>query len=412
MTHSPKTSLHRLLCAAVIALPLGLVPPAAALAQSPFAPVARVNDAIVTAYEVEQRALFLEAVRAPGDLSTQAFETLIDERLQVAEARRLGVAATDADIAAGIAEFAGRANLSTEEFLVAIGEAGVEPETFRDFVANGISWRNVVQSRFGARARAEVTDATVARALELAPRPDNARVLLAEIIVPIVPENQEILRGELERLMGELNFDTETFSQAATQFSAAASRENGGLTDWRPLAEIPQQLRQELVLLSVGEVYGPVHLGQAMGIFQLRGLSEGTASARPIASIDYATLVLPPLSTEAGQAAAAALRADVDQCDDLYGQRPGAFERVDQAPGAIPTDIALALAGMDAGEISFGLTRDAGVATLAVMLCERTIATEADELEAVRQQLFAERLAAYADALLEELRAAAIISVP
>lgn len=412
MTQSPKTPLHRLLRAAVIALPLGLVLPAAALAQSPFATVARVNDTIVTAYEVEQRALFLEVVRAPGDLRAQAFETLVNERLQVAEARRLGIAPTPDEITAGIAEFAARANLSSEEFMAAIAEEGVAPETFRDFVANGIAWRNVVQTRFGARARGEITDAAVARALELTPRLDAARVLLAEIIVPIVPENQEILRGELERLMGELNFDTESFSQAATQFSAAASRENGGLTEWRPLGEIPQQLRQELVLLSVGEIYGPVHLGQAMGIFQMRGLSEGTQSTPPIASIDYATLVLPPFSTEAGQAAAAALRADVDQCDDLYGQRAGGFERVDQAPGAIPTDIALALAGLDAGEIAFGLTRDGGAASLAVMLCGRTVATEADQIEAVRQQIFAERLDAYANALLEELRAAAIISFP
>jgi len=379
-------------------------------AQSPFSAVARINDAVVTAYEVEQRVLFLEVVRAPGNLRAEALEALVNERLQVAEANRMGVAATAADIEVGIAEFAGRAELSPEAFLEAIGQEGVAPETFRDFVANGISWRNVVQARFGARARAEITDAALARALEFTPSLDSTQIRLAEIIVPLTPENQEILRGELERLMGDLNFQIDAFSEAARQISAASSRDAGGLTDWRALDGIPPQLREDMVLLAVGEIYGPVNLGQAMGIFQMRGLSEGAAPRPPIASIDYATIPLPPLSTEAGQQAAAALRAEIDVCDDLYGTRPGGFARQDQPLGAIATDIALELAGLDVGEMSFALTRDGGTSTLALMLCARTAATEEDAREAARQQLFGERLAAYSEALLEELRADAIIT--
>lgn len=411
MTQISDRPIQGLLRGASFAMALGLCLPGMGLAQSPFAAVARVNDSIVTAYEVDQRALFLEVVRAPGDLRAQAFETLINERLQVAEANRLGVAATPQDIEAGIAEFAARAELSPEAFLEAILQEGVAPETFRDFVANGISWRNVVQARFGARARADVTDADVAQALEFGASLDGAQIRLAEIIVPITPENEDILRGELERLMGDLNFRIEDFSQAARQFSAAASREQGGLTDWRGLDSIPPQLREEMVLLAVGETYGPVNLGQAMGIFQLRGLSEGAEARAPIASIDYVTIALPSIATDAGREAAAALRAEIDVCDDLYGTRPGGFTRQDQPPGAIATDVALELAGLDAGEMSFALTRDGGAQTLAVMLCARTVATEDEAREAARQELFGTRLEAYAQALLEELRADAIITV-
>jgi peptidyl-prolyl cis-trans isomerase SurA len=69
------------------------------------------------------------------------------------------------------------------------------------------------------------------------------------------------------------------------------------------------------------------------------------------------------------------------------------------------------LARLDAGEMSFALTRNGGETTLAVMLCNRRIAEPEAGLEAVSQQLFAERLAGYADALLEELRADAIITI-
>jgi peptidyl-prolyl cis-trans isomerase SurA len=394
--------------AAVLAFAAALASPVAA--QSPFSAAVRVNDAIVTWYEIDQRALFMEVVRTPGDLREQALEALVNERLQVAEAERMGVVASPEEIETGVAEFASRAELGAEQFLDAIGAEGVAPETFRDFVSNGISWRNVVQARFGARARAGITEAEIDEALALSPRLDSSQILLAEIVVPVTPENSENLRSELARLAGDLNFDIDTFSEAARRFSVAQTRENDGLTGWRPLNAVPPQLRAEMVVLAYGETFGPVNFGSAMAVFQMRGLSEGTFSGPPVTSVDYVTLPLPAISTEDGATAAAALRADADTCDDLYEVRPGAFERTDQPLSAIPRDIAMELARLDAGEIGFGVTRNGGATTLAVMLCARTVEDPEAGRDAVRQQLVSQRLENYADALLEELRADAIIT--
>jgi peptidyl-prolyl cis-trans isomerase SurA len=406
MIQRPQTPIRRFL--GMLALTgAALAAPMTAQAQSPFAAAVRVNDSIVTNWEIEQRALFLEVLRAPGDLRAEALETLVNERLQVNEARRMEVMATPAEIEAGMAEFAARTELSPEEFLRAIGEDGVAPETFRDFVANGISWRNVVRSRFGPRV--QITEADIDQALAFAPRLDPARILLAEIVVPLTPENAENLRSELARLAADLNFDTETFSEAARRFSAVSTRENDGLTGWRPLNAVPPQLREDMVLLAPGETYGPVSLGPAIAVFQMRGLSEGNFQAPAVTSVDYVTVALPPIGTEEGAAAAAALRAEIDVCDDLYATRPGGFERADQPLSAIPGDIAMTLARLDAGEMDFGLTRNGGATTLAVMLCARTVLDPEAGREAVRQQLIAQRLESYAEALLEELRADAMI---
>jgi peptidyl-prolyl cis-trans isomerase SurA len=407
MIQNLQTPIRRFLgtlaLATTLALPATMTP-----AQSPFSAAVRINDSIVTWYEIDQRALFLEILRAPGDLRAEALETLVNERLQVAEARRIGVVASPEDIEAGVAEFATRADMGGEQFIRTIAEEGVAPETFRDFVANGISWRNVVRARFGSRV--QITDADIDAALEFIPRLDPASILLAEIVVPLTPENQENLRSELARLAADLNFDTETFSEAARRFSAASTRENDGLTGWRPLMTVPPQLREDMILLAYGETYGPVSLGPAIAIFQMRGLSEGTFRRQTVTSVDYVTVALPPIATEEGAAAAATLRAEVDACDDLYATRPGGFERFEQPLGAIPGDIAMALAALDAGEMSFDVTRNAGTTTLAVMLCARSVEEPEAGRDAVRQQLIGQRLEGYAEALLEELRAVAIIS--
>ncbi|WP_439140047.1 peptidylprolyl isomerase [Roseicyclus sp.] len=409
MNKRPTFTLRQVLRALALALPLGLALPLALAAQSPFSAAARVNDAIVTYFEIEQRALFLQVIRTPGDVRNVALESLVNERLQLAEARRLGVVASEAEIAEGIAEFAARAELSAAEFLDAIGQEGVAPETFRDFVANNISWRNVVQARFGARARAATSDDAVARALAHEPQLGSGQILLAELIVPVTPENRETLRDDLAQLATELNFEIDLFTEAARRFSAAPTREEGGLTGWRALDTIPAQLREDMMLLSVGETYGPVVLGPAIGIFQLRGLSQGSFRAPAAISIDYATLTLPAAGTEAGQAASAALRAEVDQCDDLYALRPGAFTRQDQPLSAIPTDIAMVLSTLDTDEIGFTPGRD-GTSRIAVILCARNVAPPEGGIEVVRQGLFAAQLEANAVALLEELRADAIIT--
>lgn len=408
MKTRPTCTVRRLLQALALALPLGLSLAMPTAAQSPFTAVARVNDAIVTQFEIDQRALFLEVIRTPGDLQAIALEALVNERLQMAEARRLDVLASEAEIAEGIAAFAARAELSADEFLDAIGQEGVAPETFRDFIANNISWRNVVQARFSGRARAATSDDAVARALAHDPQLGSGEILLAELIVPVTPENRDTLRDDLARLAADLNFEIDLFTQAARRFSAAPTREDGGLTGWRALDAIPEQLSKELMLLSVGETYGPVVLGPAIAIFQLRGLSQGSYRAPVAASLDYATLTLPAQQTEEGQAAITALRADIDQCNDLYALRPGAFTRQDQPLSAIPTDIAMVLATLDAGEI--GLTLGEAGTTTAVILCARSITPPEGEIEAVRQRLFAVQLEAEATALLEELRADAIIT--
>ena len=123
--------------AAVLAVFLaGLAP---AMAQSPFSAAVTINNRIVTNYEISQRAQFLEALNAPGNLMERARETLIDERLQQEVGARFGLLAGPDEIEEGMAEFAGRANMNTEAFLGALQNEGIAPETFRDFVAAGIT---------------------------------------------------------------------------------------------------------------------------------------------------------------------------------------------------------------------------------------------------------------------------------
>ena len=119
------------------AFALGLAQ-AAAAQSSPFAPVRIINDKVISQYELDQRVIFLTLLRQPGDPVEEALRGLTQDKLQLWIGEQFGVTVTPEQILAGMEEFAARANLTPEQFVEAIGQAGMDAESFRDFVKAGL----------------------------------------------------------------------------------------------------------------------------------------------------------------------------------------------------------------------------------------------------------------------------------
>jgi len=191
-----KMNLNRLTHKLAI-LGLALMTAAPVAAQNLYAPVAKVNESVVTEYEVQQRQRFLQVLNAPGATREGAITSLIDERLRNEATREAGIELTPEGTNDALAEFAGRANLSTEEFIAALGQAGVSRETFRDFVVNSVAWRELIRARYNARV--QITEAEINRALG-ATRGGGVRVLLSEIIIPAPPQNAAQVNALAEQI--------------------------------------------------------------------------------------------------------------------------------------------------------------------------------------------------------------------
>lgn len=389
----------------------GLAPGAPAFAQNQFETVIKVNDLAITRYDIEQRALMLQVFRAPGDPQRLAREQLIEDRLKLDAAAADGFTLDEDQVRLGMEEFAARANLSSDEFVASLQQAGVDPETYREFVRAGLTWREYTSARFGSRISVSEDDLERAR-LTISGTP-GVRVLLSEIIIPAPPEQaQEAL--EIANRISE--FETEAdFSAAARQYSATPTAANGGRMSWIPITDLPEALRGVALSLAPGEVSDPLPLEGAIALFQLRDIEELEAPERTFDSIDYASYLIAGGRTEENLALAARIAEDTDTCDDLYGlakdQPPEVLERVSRAPGEIPTDVALELAKLDPGETSATLTRANGQTLVLLMLCGRTPAIEGDGPTAEQLTGFigSRRLDSFANGLLEQLRAEARI---
>ncbi|WP_435141782.1 peptidylprolyl isomerase [Pseudopelagicola sp. nBUS_19] len=394
----------------VIAILMTILISTVAVAQSAFSPAIIVNDRAVSFYEIEQRALLLAIMNAPGDVRKIAREQLLEDRLKLEAAEISGVQPSEDGLQAGLVQFAQRANVKPEEILKALAAEGVDEQTIRAFIYAGIAWSGVTQTRFGSRV--QITEKEIDRAIAANSGAGGVRVLLSEIVIPVTPQTQEQVMG-LASQLSEITTYID-FEAAARTYSASSTKDQGGKIDWMSITNLPPELRPLISALGRAEVSDPVQLPNAVALFQMRGIQETGKRPTAYSAIDYAMVYLPGGRTADNLAEAGAIRDKFDRCDDLYGyalEKPlGTLARETKSPGEIPRDIALELAKLDDNEASTNLTTANNQALVYLMLCGRTAKLD-EELsrEDVAAALRRQRLESFANSYLEQLRAEAII---
>lgn len=390
-----------------LAAGLALPPGPATAQQNLFAPRLTINGHAITNYEFQQRRLFMQLLGAPGDLDRLAEDGLIEDRLRMADAQAIGLELEPEHILAGMTEFAGRVELSAEEFIEALEANGVAGETFRDFVRAGMIWREVLGARFGAYADT-ITEAEIDRALSVEAQHGVMRVRLSEIVLP------RDARELAEELAGQVGSEG-AFAAAASQHSTAPSAARGGRLDWVPAANLSPAALGALSGLTPGQVTPPVRLDDGWAIYRLHEIDSRDAITDQMTAVEYARYLIPGAGSTAAGEEAARIRARVNTCTDLYGVARGQPEErltiTSTLLPALPAGLAAELALLDPGESSTRLVE--GDAMVFLMLCSRRVASDLPpSRDTVRDRLVNERIGSMAELRLRELRANADIRRP
>ncbi|MFC3180274.1 peptidylprolyl isomerase [Cypionkella sinensis] len=390
----------------VLAL-MALVGFGAAAKAGPFTPVKIVNDQVITQFELDQRKLFMQILRQPGDLDKAAMDTLVDDRLRMSAAKQFGVKISPEKLKAGMEEFSARANLTADQFIQAIGEAGVQPESFRDFVEAGLVWREIIRGKFAPTV--SISETQIDRALANGRPMVALKVRLSEIVIPAVGAGRTAALQKADHLRLLLR-GGEDFASLARQNSSGPSASRGGALDWMLLTALKPDAAKAVRSLSAGQVSAPVVLDDSVVIYQMQEQKQEMLEPTSAIVVDYAAILLPDDGVSAAK-----VRAKVDTCNDLYAQAKGLpadrliRETVPQAQ--VPRDLAGPLALLDAGESSTTVTR--GGWRVFLMLCRRGPAENTmPSRDEVKIQLTNQILGAQADIYLEELRTEAMIRTP
>lgn len=391
--------------AAAILVTLNLSP---ASAQGQFSPVVQVDGMVITSFELAERQKFLTLLRAPGDVRRLATDQLINEKIQLREAARVGIVADEEAIRAGMEEFASRGDLNAEQFVQLLGQAGIDATTFREFVTAGVVWRDFVRSEL--LPKVSISKAAIATAMGEAEAEPGIRVLLSEIVLPAAdPASRKASMARAQRLTG---LDEDEFARSAVRFSTGASRNNDGKLNWTDITALPAAAAAAVRGLQPGQTSRIVESGEDLRLYFMRDREE-VRGGTPRTMLDYAALLLPGGQSAANVEEAADIRARVTSCDDLYpiarGLPPEQLVREELPVSQVPASYRAELDLLDPGEISSRIGTANG-AMVVLMLCSRgnEVPRSLTE-ESVAEQLRNQRVSTMAQAFLDEQRANAFI---
>ena len=382
-------------CIAVFVLVYSVGSPA--MSQSLFDSVISVDRAAITKYELDQRIRFFELLKPSNNVEDEARNSLIEDRLKIAAARRADIQLTPEALMAAMSDFAKNSNNNLNQLLDDLAQDGVDEQTFRDYVEAGITWRQLVRGRFASRANP--TEAEIDRALASAGAQGGIQVLLTEIVLPAPPDQMAVARKIANRLTRIES--TNIFSEQAQLLSVAQSRANGGKLEWTNLNDLPAGLRPIISGLRPGQITKPLEITNAIVLFQLLDIAETAFQLPKISAIEYAQLAGP-------ESAVVSVSTRADTCDDLYGlvKTDATLTLTIQShpQDQITQAIALRLNGLDKNEQSIRPTTEPNQADM-VMLCARIYSMVEDVSRSqVAGNLRSAHLTSLADGYLAELR--------
>lgn len=273
---------------------LGIAPGAAwgATLQELDSIVAVVNKDVIVRSELEREiTLALPQLREQGadlpsraELERQVLDRMIDKRLQLQEAARLGIKVEDGALTQAMTSIAERNNLTLEELQTALVASGIQFEDFREdtraqMIMSQLQAREVIKN-------IQVTDPEVKRFLarEADSLIERTDVRLSHILIAVPetasPEEVEKARQRAQALVGKLRAGAD-FAQAAraeSQGQQTQQAQEGGDLGWFPLADVPSLAQESARTLNKGEVSSPLRSPSGFHIIKVTDL-KGTGPA-------------------------------------------------------------------------------------------------------------------------------------
>lgn len=243
--------------------------------------VVMLSELRVEATKLEQRLRQQGVSPMPSTaaIQKQAFDSLVLNKLQLAEAARLGIEADEETISRAVSAIAENNGLTVPELRAALEAEGMNFDTFRDSMRDEIVIRRLRNRE--VTNRIQVSKSEVDAYLERAGGIEDRRAVHLLYIMLSVSQDASAEQREATRVLAaelvERIRNGENFRALAQQYSNGQNALEGGDLGWIDVNGIPPLFQPYVAKMQVGEIQGPISAGQGFHIIQLEGV-RGAAS--------------------------------------------------------------------------------------------------------------------------------------
>jgi peptidyl-prolyl cis-trans isomerase SurA len=409
-------------------------PPQATTAQPPADQnpetriAAVVNDEVISVADIKSRLRMVmlssnltDAPETRQRVANQILRTIVDEKLQMQEAKHKNITATDEEVNKAFAQVAKQNNMQPEQLEQVLKQHGIERSALTDQLTASIVWAKLVRrlvSQTNVVSDEEI-DYALQRAKEAVNEPQSR---VAEIFLAADnPQQDEEVRRLAERLSEQMRQGAR-FSAVAQQFSQSATAAVGGDIGWVRPQQLNPELGKAVAQMRPGELSAPIRTGAGYYLLLVLDRRSGRAPGPEDTLLHLVQIVfpLPPQPSEAMRRAAIIeaqnARSTAKSCEELLriGKEKGSPQlssegrlRLDQIAPAM-RNIVL---GLQAGQASQPIVQKNGVGV--IMVCEKAApaAATVPTREEIAETLMRQRLDTLAQRYMRDLRRAAFVDV-
>lgn len=277
-----------------------------------------VNDEVISVFDVVSRMrLLMISSNIPDTpenrqrIGPQVLRSLIDEKLELQEAKKQNVTATDEEINKALAQIEQQNNMKSGQLNEFLKARGIDRGSLVDQLTAGIVWAKLVRRQ--ASQSIEITDDEVDEAMKrLKEHANEPQSRVAEIFLAVDnPAQEEETRKLAERLSQQMRQGAR-FSAVARQFSQSATAAVGGDVGWVRPDQLPPELGKVVPTLRQGELSAPIRAGGGYYLVLVLDRRTGTTGGGTQGEVFDIVQVVFPVAPQAGEASKQKALAEAD----------------------------------------------------------------------------------------------------
>lgn len=279
---------HILLTFIIMALFCGQSTLAAPAKQAGIAIV--VNDGAISYLDINNRMdLIIASSGLPNTADTreklrpQIVNSLIEEQLQIQEAKRLGLSVDDVRIDAGFKDIAQSNKMTADQFEHLLRSKNVPVTTLRQQIKARLLWQEVFNASLRRHVRISNNDID-SYLQRLQSHIGQTEYLLSEIYLPVTQTSEEKSVKQLaQKVVRDISNKKAPFAAVAQQISKAPGAQAGGALGWVPGSQLDPDIHAVVKAMSPNTLSQPIRTLDGYHIFYLsnrRTISEDNIPTR------------------------------------------------------------------------------------------------------------------------------------
>lgn len=386
-------------------------------AETQFQIVSKVNNDIITLYDLESRSKLAIVTKDIPDtneakmaIAPQIMQSTIEEKLKLQEIKKNKINISEKEIVEAYNNLAKKKKLSPNELTKLIETNGIDINILFNQIKADIGWVKLVRSK--ANKNISISNDEIEKAQELLKSNSfKIKYFISEIFIPL-NDNKETAEKLANKIAKETR-EVGMFDRYARQFSQTPTAANGGSMGLVIEGQLPKILENEVKKLKNTEISEPIFYNNGFYILKLEEIFNPQKDIEKSIRYKLSQIIIPEDASLNDRGNIAAEIAGFEgNCKDFnnLAKRYGLSNSGDIGEilaSDMPENLLSQIKNLKKGDISKDIKFDNGEGY--IMICEKDIPSAIPPKEAIRKRLEQQKLELFVQKYLRDLKRTALI---